>query len=194
MDNSTAEIFRCNGYFNGVFRTWSPETVCRWATNTGCTLPKTFTAHGWTRSEVWRSHAEKADLRNEIFNNLWNKVGTWLDHQQITIGMDLGTNFFVRECHIRKNQLLNVMDSNCGHIDSLQNTKILQTTSLYCRRTRGSNVCWFGTHNREDYDEHLWLGIHTIATFCLVATSWTLDVAALATDLVQDMGTQMYLL
>ena len=28
VDSFTVEIFRCNGYFSGVFCSWSPESVC----------------------------------------------------------------------------------------------------------------------------------------------------------------------
>ena len=62
VDSFTVEIFRCNGYFSGMFCSWSPESVCGWVTKTGCTLPEIATAHGWTttgyqleRTMAWHS-------------------------------------------------------------------------------------------------------------------------------------------
>ena len=61
----------------------------------------------------------------------------------------------------------------------------LQTMSLRCRSTGGSNVCWLGTDNREDLDEHKGLGIHHYKGQHLENSMWT----AQATGLWQHYST-----
>ena len=45
-------------------------------------------------------------------------------------------------------------DSNYGHVDVWWNTGNLQNYVALWPEDSGSDVCWFGTHNREDLDEH----------------------------------------
>ena len=61
----------------------------------------------------------------------------------------------------------------------------LQTMSLRCWSTGGSNVCWLGTDNREDLDEHKGLGIHHYKGQHLENSMWT----AQATGLWQHYST-----
>ena len=54
-----------------------------------------------------------------------------------------------------QNKNLNATDSTCGRTDISRNTENLPIMSLTCQKTGGSNVCWLGTHDREELDEHL---------------------------------------
>lgn len=51
------------------------------------------------------------------------------------------------------------MNSNYGRTDPWRNSGNLQTMSICCRKTGGSKVCWLGTHDRGDVDDHLSLGM-----------------------------------
>ena len=107
VDSCTVEIFRCNGYFSGVFCSWSPENVCGWVTKTGWTLREIATAHGWTTTgyqlertmawhSAWVAHPHRATVGMQWLQNMvaqtfvaWRQVDqtcvAW-DPQQRRIG------------------------------------------------------------------------------------------------------------